>query len=200
MTPSSLLAGRRVVLRPLAAADADALVGAAADGELWTSKLTAIPSAATVADYVRIALDGAAAGSVLPFVTTLRASGEVVGSTRFWKIDHKNRKVEIGHTWIAASHQRSFVNTEAKYLMLRHAFETWGFLRVQLQTDALNERSRAAILRLGATQEGLLRKERVMPDGRQRDTLRFSIVDDEWPQVKARLEARMQAAAEEATA
>jgi RimJ/RimL family protein N-acetyltransferase len=192
MTTSCPLTGPRLVLRPLAASDADALVRAAADGDLWTSKLTGIPSAATVADYLRIALEGAAAGTMLPFVTTLRTSGEVVGSTRFWKVDQRNRKAEIGHTWIAASHQRSFVNTEAKYLMLRHAFETWGLLRVQLQTDALNQRSRDAILRLGATQEGLLRKERVMPDGRQRDTLRFSIIDDEWPQVKARLEARMQ--------
>lgn len=186
-----VLSGPRVLLRLLALDDRDALVDAASDGELWTSPVTMIPSAQTVDAYVRHALDGHAAGTVLPFVTVLRASGAVIGSTRFWKIDRVNRKLEIGSSWIAASWQRSFVNTEAKYLMLRHAFEEMRCVRVQLTTDELNERSRAAILRLGATQEGIVRNERIMPDGRKRNSVRFSIVDDEWPAIRRDLERRL---------
>jgi RimJ/RimL family protein N-acetyltransferase len=114
-----------------------------------------------------------------------------VGSTRFWKIDYVNRKLEIGHTWLAASAQRSAVNTEAKYLMLAYAFETLNCVRVQLTTDELNEKSRAAILRIGAKQEGVVRHERIMPDGRKRNSVRFSIIDDEWPQVRLRLETML---------
>ncbi|WP_341677049.1 GNAT family protein [Niveibacterium sp. SC-1] len=128
---------------------------------------------------------------MLPFVTELRETGEVVGSTRFWKIDRRHRKLEIGSTWIAQRWQRSFVNTEAKYLMLRYAFEDLACVRVQLTTDELNQKSRAAILRLGAKEEGVLRHERIMPDGRKRNSVRFSIIDEEWPEVRARLEARL---------
>ncbi|AIY41122.1 Amino-acid acetyltransferase [Collimonas arenae] len=123
----------------------------------------------------------------------MKASGQVIGCTRFWKIDGNNRKAEIGHTWIAASWQRSFVNTEAKYLMLRYAFEELHCVRVQFQTDEINDKSRAAILRLGAKQEGIIRNERIMQDGRKRNSVRFSIIDDEWAAVKMNLEARLQA-------
>ncbi len=190
MTPPTIT-GPRIELRPLREADASALVAAASDGELWKLPYTVAPSAATVDDYVRRALDGQASGSVMPFVTVLLAIGHVIGSTRFWKIDRDNRKLEIGSTWLCASWQRSFVNTEAKYLMLRHAFEHMACVRVQLTTDETNERSRAAILRLGAIEEGVIRHERIMPDGRKRNSVRFSIVDHEWPDVKARLEERM---------
>jgi RimJ/RimL family protein N-acetyltransferase len=129
----------------------------------------------------------------MPSATVLRETGQVIGSTRFWKIDRVNRKLEIGSTWIAASWQKSFVNTEAKYLMLRHAFEAMACVRVQFTTDEINAKSRAAILRLGAKQEGIVRHERIMPDGRKRNSVRFSIVDDEWPAVKEQLEARLRA-------
>lgn len=126
---------------------------------------------------------------LLPFVIILRATGRVIGSTRFWKIDSANRKMEIGHTWLSQSMQRSGVNTQAKYLLLVYAFEILRAVRVQFTTDELNERSRAAILRIGARQEGIIRHERIMPDGRKRNSVRFSIIDDEWPEVRSRLEA-----------
>ena len=132
-------------------------------------------------------------GLTLPFATFERKSGQIVGTTRFMNMDMPNRKVEIGSTWIAPPWQRTAVNTEAKYLMLRHAFEIWKCLRVELKTDALNHRSRAAILRLGAKEEGTLRKHMVTWNGRQRDSVYFSILDTEWPEVKARLERRMAA-------
>ena len=187
------LTGPRILLRPLLASDAAALVAAAADGELWNLPFTVVPSAATVDAYIGNALDGQAAGTVMPFATVLRETGRVIGSTRFWKIDRVNRKLEIGSTWIAASWQKSFVNTEAKYLMLRHAFEEMACVRVQFTTDEINAKSRAAILRLGAKQEGIVRHERIMPDGRKRNSVRFSIIDDEWPAVKIQLEARLRA-------
>ncbi|WP_394790778.1 GNAT family N-acetyltransferase [Rhodoferax sp.] len=193
MTIDSLM-GPRVQLRPLQASDAAALVAAASDGELWNLPFTVVPSADTVAEYLRVALDGAAAGTVLPFVTLLQDSDQVIGSTRFWKIDRKNRKLEIGSTWLSARWQRSFVNTEAKYLMLCYAFEQLDCVRVQFTTDETNLKSRAAILRLGAKEEGTVRHERIMPNGRKRNSVRFSIIDDEWAGVKAQLQQRLQTA------
>jgi len=185
------LTGPRIVLRPLAATDAGALVAAAADGELWSLSFTVVPSAATIDTYIGAALDGHAAGSVMPFVIVLRETGQVIGCTRFWKIDRINRKLEIGHTWLAASWQKTFVNSEAKYLLLRKAFDEMGCVRVQFTTDETNAASRAAILRLGAKEEGVIRHERIMPDGRKRNSVRYSIIDDEWPAVKAKLEQRL---------
>jgi|SRR5208282_5867225 len=130
-------------------------------------------------------------GESVVFATVERASGRVIGSTRFMNIDRNNRRVEIGSTWIAVPWQRTAVNTEAKYLMLRHAFEVWGCVRVELKTDALNEKSRNAILRIGAKEEGTLRRHVVTWTGRIRDSVYFSILDHEWPEAKAKLEARM---------
>lgn len=130
-------------------------------------------------------------GESVVFATVERSSGRAIGSTRFMNIEHTNRRVEIGSTWIAPAWQRTAVNTEAKYLMLRHAFEVWGCIRVELKTDALNQKSRNAILRLGATEEGTLRRHLLTWTGRVRDTVYFSILDHEWPDVKARLESRM---------
>lgn len=130
-------------------------------------------------------------GESIPFATVERSSGRVIGSTRFMNIDRVNRRVEIGSTWIAPAWQRTAVNTEAKYLMLKHAFEVWGCIRVELKTDALNQRSRQAILRLGAKEEGILRKHLVTWTGRIRDSVYFSILDTEWPNVKTRLEGRL---------
>lgn len=128
-------------------------------------------------------------GESVAFATVERNSWQVIGSTRFMNIDRANRRVEIGSTWIAPAWQRTGVNTEAKYLMLRHAFEVWRCIRVELKTDALNQKSRNAILRIGAKEEGTLRRHVITWTGRVRDSVYFSILDSEWPQAKARLEA-----------
>jgi RimJ/RimL family protein N-acetyltransferase len=137
------------------------------------------------------AFDEQERGESIVFATVERASGRAIGSTRFMNIDRANRRVEIGSTWIAPAWQRTGVNTEAKYLMLRHAFEVWGCVRVELKTDALNEKSRNAILRIGAKEEGTLRRHVVTWTGRIRDSVYFSILDSEWPGAKQRLEAML---------
>lgn len=185
------LVGQRVRLRPLLASDTVALVHAASDGELWNLPFTIVPSAVTVDSYIRRALDGEAAGTVMPFVIEIKETSQIVGSTRFWKIDRQNRKLEIGSTWISGSWQKTYVNTEIKLVMLRYAFETFNCVRVQFTTDEINEKSRRAILRLGAKQEGVIRHERIMPDGRKRNSVRFSIIDEEWPGVCGKLEERL---------
>ncbi|MFZ0731059.1 MAG: GNAT family protein [Candidatus Sulfotelmatobacter sp.] len=145
-------------------------------------------------DFDRIvdkALNEQQRGESVVFATVERSSGRTIGSTRFMNIDRTNRRVEIGSTWIAPAWQRTAVNSEAKYLMLRHAFEVWGCIRVELKTDALNQKSRNAILRIGAKEEGTLRRHLLTWSGRVRDTVYFSILDHEWPEAKARLEARV---------
>ena len=186
-----ILTGPRIQLRPLHASDASALIRAASDGELWNLPFTVVPTQDTVQEYIDKALDTQAQGIALPFVTLIRETGQIIGTTRFLKIDEKNRKLEIGSTWLAASWQKTFANTEAKYLMLRTAFEEMACIRVQLTTDALNSKSRSAILRLGAKEEGILRNERIMVDGRKRNSVRYSIIDDEWPTVKKQLELKL---------
>jgi N-acetyltransferase len=130
-------------------------------------------------------------GESVAFATTEKNTGKVIGSTRFMNIDRANRRAEIGSTWIVPRWQRTAVNTEAKYLMLRHAFEVWKCIRVELKTDALNQKSRVAILRLGAKQEGTLRQHLITWTGRVRDTVYFSILDGEWPEVKKKLESKL---------
>ncbi len=185
------LTGTTVELLPLQPEHKAALLEAAADGELWNLKVTHVPGPATVDNYIDTALAGRNAGTVIPFTIVRKSTGQVVGSTRFWKVDRVNRKLEIGHTWLALSTQKSAINTEAKLLLLTYAFEVLECVRVQFTTDELNEKSRAAILRLGAVQEGIVRHERIMPDGRKRNSVRFSIIDLEWPQVKANLQAKL---------
>ncbi|KVS26258.1 GNAT family N-acetyltransferase [Burkholderia cepacia] len=186
-----ILTGERVELRPLERSDRQALLDAAADGRLWNLKVTVVPGPDTIDAYIDTALQGRSAGTVMPFTIVDRASGRAIGSTRFWKIDRKNRKLEIGHTWLSESVQRTRANTEAKWLLLGYAFDVLQCVRVQFTTDELNEKSRAAILRLGAKQEGIVRHERIMPDGRKRNSVRFSIIDNEWPEVRARLMAKL---------
>jgi N-acetyltransferase len=185
------LEGRGVRLEPLAASHHAALCEVGLDPELWRL----IPYRASTPDemrgYIRSALEAQAAGTAIPFATVDKVSGRLIGSTRFMNIDVANRRVEIGSTWIAKPWQGTAVNTEAKYLMLRHAFETWGCIRVELKTDALNQRSREAMLRIGAREEGTLRQHMVTWSGRLRDTVYFSILDSEWPGVKADLEAKL---------
>lgn len=186
------LIGNLVVLRPLAREDAAALVAAARDQDAWRTIYTQIPAEPAVAEaYIEAALHARGIGESMPFATTLREDGRVVGATRYCRIEPAHRKLEIGYTWIGGSWQRTFVNTEAKYLMLRHAFEGLGCQRVQLQTDELNQQSRRAIERLGARLEGILRNDRIMPDGRRRHSAMYSILDEEWPRVRAGLEAAM---------
>jgi N-acetyltransferase len=186
-----VLTGNTVELQPLQADHAERLLQAAADGELWNMTVTVVPGPDTVNQYIDKALAGRQTGTMLPFAIIQRETGKVVGSTRFWKIDRANRKLEIGHTWLSQSVQKSGINTEAKYLLLSYAFEVMNCVRVQFTTDELNEKSRAAILRIGAVQEGIVRHERIMPDGRKRNSVRFSIIDTEWPAVKAMLLGRM---------
>jgi RimJ/RimL family protein N-acetyltransferase len=190
-TEEVTLTGDAVALVPLQAEHAAPLLLAAEDGELWNMKVTVVPGPSTVDAYIATALAGRESGTMMPFAIVRRDTGQMVGSTRFWKIDRKHRKLEIGHTWLSQSVQRSGLNTEMKYLLLAYAFEVMHCVRVQFTTDELNEKSRAAILRIGATQEGIVRHERIMPDGRKRNSVRFSIIDDEWPQVKAMLLAKM---------
>jgi RimJ/RimL family protein N-acetyltransferase len=186
-----VIGGRNVVLEPLQLVHESALLAAAADGALWNLSLTVVPGAGSMARYIEQAIAGRLAGTVMPFAIVRRADNRVVGSTRFWKIDRSNRKLEIGHTWLSASVQRTGVNTEAKFLLLCHAFDVMDCVRVQFTTDELNDKSRAAILRIGAKLEGVVRHERIMPDGRKRNSVRFSIIDAEWPEVRAGLERKM---------
>jgi RimJ/RimL family protein N-acetyltransferase len=185
------LVGARVRLEPLRATHADALAEALADGELWNLRVTTLPRPEALPGYLADAEAARLEGRELPFVTIDRASGRVVGCTRYRNMDLAHRRVEIGATFVARSWQRSHVNTEAKYLMLCHAFEAWQCNRVELVTDRLNERSRAAILRIGAREEGVLRQHMVMADGRIRDSVMHAIVRDDWPALKSRLEARL---------
>jgi N-acetyltransferase len=214
------LEGRFMRLEPMTFAHEQPLIAAAADGELWNTDVTIIPRAAGMKDYIQYALDSLKQGNQLPFVIASKAGavaqtrgpgpgspavvgrsgrannyeGQIVGTTRFYEILPNDRKAAIGYTWLARSAQRTPINTEAKLLLLTHAFETWKLVRVELITDVRNEQSRAAILRLGAKQEGILRKHLILPSGRVRDSVVFSITDDEWPEVKAILQAKLRPA------
>ena len=188
---SVTLEGRVVRLEPLAESHHEALCEVGLDPELWTWTNIGIATRAEMADYIRSALEAQSGGSAVPFTTILRESGKVIGGTRFMNIDPAHRRVEIGFTWIARPWQRSAVNTEAKYLMLRHAFEVWKCNRVEFKTDVLNRRSRDAIARIGATEEGILRKHIITASGRVRDTVYYSILDSEWPRVRAHLENKL---------
>ena len=182
------LEGRVVRLEPLTPAHAPGLWEAGSDPAIWRLGLEPVQSAEEMREYVARALEQSAA---LPFATVLRSEGRVVGSTRFGNIDPVHRHAEIGWTWIGPRWQRTAVNTEAKLLMLRHAFEDWGCLRVELKTDVLNERSRAAIQRLGAKEEGVFRRHLIARTGRVRDSIFYSIIDEEWPSVRERLEGML---------
>lgn len=186
------LAGPRVELQPLdELRHRDGLAAAIRDGELWTIAETVVPHPDGLGAFFFDAYRALDAGQELAFATVDRESGAVCGSTRFRMFEGLHRRVEIGFTFLAAAYQRTHVNTEAKLLMLSHAFDTWGMHRVELLTDVRNTRSRAAIARIGATQEGVLRSHMRMPDGHVRDSAIFSIVAAEWPGVRAALEGRL---------
>jgi N-acetyltransferase len=185
------LQGQFVRLEPLKMAHFEALWSVGQDPDLWKWTPYHIKTREEMHTYVQAALDGQELGVALPFVTVWRATNEIVGSTRFGNIDAPNHRAEIGWTWIGKAWQRTAVNTEAKFLMLQHAFEVWHCIRVELKTDVLNERSRAAIVRIGAKQEGIFRHHMITDSGRLRDTIYFSIINDEWPEVKSRLQAKL---------
>jgi RimJ/RimL family protein N-acetyltransferase len=186
-----ILEGTHVRLEPLMEAHHAALSEVTLDPDLWRFSPTVIRTPEEMKASIDAMLVAQAAGTTLPFVTIERSSQRVIGSTRFMNIERAHRRLEIGGTWIAKPWQRTAINTEAKYLMLRHAFETLGCVRVELKTDALNERSRNAILRIGAKEEGTLRQHIVTWTGRLRDTVYYSILDSEWPQVKEALEEKL---------
>jgi RimJ/RimL family protein N-acetyltransferase len=185
------LAGRHVRLEPLRAEHAARLLPVALDPALWEWTTTQVRTAAELDAYVEEALRGEAAGTALPFATIDVASGRAVGSTRFANASPVDRRVEIGWSWVARDFQRTAVNTEAKLLMLEHAFGALGCLRVEFKADALNAASRAAIARLGAREEGTLRRHTVTSTGRVRDTVYYSILREEWPGVRDALLARL---------
>lgn len=186
------LEGRYARLEPLGLHHLDGLCEAGLDPGLWQWTLSVVRDRADMRDHIEAALRARDAGTELPFATLDSASGRVVGSTRFMNIALAHRRLEIGSTWVAPPFQRTAINTDAKYLMLRHAFEALGCLRVELKTDALNERSQTAILRIGARQEGVFRRHMITATGRVRDTVWFSILDEEWPRVKAELERKLE--------
>ena len=185
------LRGPRVVLEPLREDHLPGIARAIEDGALWEIPVTVVPHPDDLPGFLRDAEAQQDARREVVFATVDRATNEVVGSTRFRNIDAVNRRVEIGFTFIAGSWQRTHVNTEAKYLMLTHAFEVWSANRVELLTDVLNVRSRNAIARIGAWEEGVLRAHMIMRGGRVRDSLIFSIIAPEWPAVKRELEEKL---------
>ncbi len=186
-----VLEGRFVRLEPLSLEHHPALCEVGLDPELWRWTLSLVRTPAEMRAYIEAALEAQAQGTALPLATRDLTSGRIVGSTRFGNISRADRRVEIGWTWVAGPWQRTAVNTEAKYLMLAHAFEQWGCVRVEFKTDVLNETSRRALLRLGATEEGVLRRHMAAAAGRMRDTVYYSILDAEWPRVKTALDAKL---------
>jgi RimJ/RimL family protein N-acetyltransferase len=184
------LAGRYARLEPLTLAHLPALTAAGADPEIWKWYSVNGATPETMRAFVEDALEGQRKGTAVPF-TVFEAGGAIVGSTRFGAIERKHRRAEIGWTFLAPRCQRTGINTEMKYLMLRHAFEAWGLQRVEFKTDAFNDKSRNALRRIGAVEEGTLRKHMVTFTGRARDSVYYSITDNDWPRVKQHLEGLM---------
>ena len=182
-----VLEGRIVRLEPLRPDHLDGLAEVAFDPALWQYTLARPVDAAGLESWVRAALDNASAGSEVPFATIEQATGKPVGSTRYLNIVPEHRRFEIGWTWLAPSAQRTGANREAKLLQLTHAFEALGTNRVEFKTDSLNNKSRTALLGIGATLEGIFRNHMVMPDGRLRHSAYYSVTREDWPEVKARL-------------
>jgi len=182
-----LLRGPHVVLEPMSKEHVKGLKLAVADGELWNLWYTHVPNISEVGRYVETALAEQESGQSIPFVICDAETKRVIGSTRFCHIDHQNKRVEIGYTWYAKSFQRTRMNTQCKYLLLEHAFETLECIAVEFRTHWHNQASRNAILRLGAKQDGVLRNHQVMADGGYRDTVVFSIINQEWPVIKTSL-------------
>jgi RimJ/RimL family protein N-acetyltransferase len=188
LTPAPCtLTGHGVRLEPLSLAHAEGLTRAARDGELWNLRVTSVPEPEQTARYIQTALDGYAAGHMLPFVVLNAGTQEIIGSTRYHDIISAVARLEIGYTWYAKSHQRSHVNTACKLLLLEHAFDTLGAAVVGWRTDNFNYASQRAIERLGAKLDGVLRHHALRRDGTVRDTVMYSVTEGEWPEVHAHL-------------
>ncbi|OOF22026.1 GNAT family N-acetyltransferase [Salinivibrio sp. IB574] len=185
-----MLHGDTVSLIPLSASHADALVEAATDGKLWELWYTSVPNAESVEGYIASALDEKAKDKALPFAVIEKESGRVIGSTRLANADAANKRVELGYTWYASRYHCSSVNTECKRLLLAYAFESLGVIAVEFRTHWLNQASRAAIARLGAKQDGVLRNHKIV-NGVYRDTVVFSIIESEWPAIKLNLDYKL---------
>jgi RimJ/RimL family protein N-acetyltransferase len=181
------LEGKYIILRPPLFDDIEGLSNAARDGEVWNSRFSQFPHPNEMQKYIQGMLDLSSKGLILPFTTIDKNSNTIVGTTRYLNIDYENLRLEIGHTWIAKSWRNTYVNTEAKFLMLQYAFEKLECIAVEIRTDILNTVSRKAIQRLGAKQDGVLRHHKIMRDGRIRDTVCYSIIKPEWKQVKVNL-------------
>jgi N-acetyltransferase len=186
-----VLEGRQVRLEPLSESHHADLCVVGLDPDLWQWIPTRVTTPEEMTAFMRTALEAQAAGTAIPFAIVNRETGRAIGSTRYMNIDAANLRVEIGATWIGSAWQRSAVNTEAKFLLLRHAFETLGCMRVELKTDSMNQRSRNAIQRIGAQQEGIFRNHMLTWSGRVRNSVYFSIIDSEWPRVKKDLESKL---------
>ena len=186
------LEGSHIRLAPLSLSHHAELCEVGLDERLWRLTTIRLKTAEDMLHYIQAALQGQADGTALPFVMIEKASEKIVGTSRYHSINHMHRRLEIGFTWVAVPWQRTAVNTEAKYLMLRHAFEQYGCVRVEFKADAGNEPSRRALLRLGAKPEAILRQYVISKDKGARDMALFSIIDREWPEVKAGLESKLQ--------
>lgn len=194
MRPTPItLEGVHIRLVPLSLDHLDDLCMVGLEEDLWRWTPSAIRTRDDLHNYIATALDLTEKGTAIPFAIVDRNLGRAIGSTRYGNITPEHRRLEIGWTWIGRPWQRTAVNTEAKYLLLGHAFESLGCIRVELKTDALNHRSRTAILRIGAREEGTLRSHIITASGRIRDTVYYSILDDEWPEIKHNLESRLAA-------
>jgi len=185
------LAGDKVELIPLDRSHREGLLKAATDGKLWELWFTAVPCDQTIDRYIDQALSEKKEGKAFPFTIIERETDQVIGSTRYLNIEQRHKRLEIGNTWYAKSFQRTGVNTECKYLLLRHAFENLNCIAVEFRTHWHNHRSRNAILRLGAKQDGVLRNHQIDQEGNLRDTVVFSIIQSEWSAVKQSLEFMM---------
>lgn len=185
------LESRNIKLIPLCREHSEALVSAASDGELWNLWFTSVPDQSSVDKYISDALEQKAKGLSLPFVVVDKSSDIIIGSTRFCHADSENQRVEIGYTWYSQRFQRTLCNTECKQLLLTHAFECLEAIAVEFRTSWHNQASRAAIGRLGAKQDGVLRNHQKLPNGGYRDTVVFSIINTEWLSVKANLEHKL---------
>jgi N-acetyltransferase len=186
-----ILEGKHVRLEPLTQAHHAQLCEVGFDDEIWRLTTTIIRTPEDMKKYIDAAAKDFSDGKAMPFAIIEKASGKAVGSTRFGNIDTTHRRVEIGWTWIARQWQRTFINTEAKYLLLSHAFDTLGCMRVEFKTDSTNSRSRNALMRIGAKEEGVFRNHMIVPGGRIRHSVYFSIIDSEWNEVKRELEKKL---------
>lgn len=185
------LAGAHSILEPLSLDHLDGIKEAVKDGELWNLWFTSIPSPEKAEAYIKTALDMRENAGAMPFIVREKGTGKIIGCTRYFNVDEANQRLEIGYTWYAESYQRTAVNTECKYLLLSHAFEKLEAIAVEFRTHWHNLKSRAAIARLGAKQDGVLRNHTKSADGVYRDTVVFSIINLEWPVVKQSLEYKL---------